>query len=150
MPLAQRGRRADAVLKPGAALTLQVDRAAEEVGLACLERLADEIGFRIHLITDAVRGQIIALGKSAHRQVVFAHLDAVDGTIKVGGLGNDLEAGRIRLANDGNWCGGSSTVESACSTTARHSSISDCMCAAWCCSAWNEPISTPNCSRSFK
>jgi hypothetical protein len=103
MPLAQRGRRVDAVLKPGAALTLQVDRAAEEVGLACLERLADEIGFRIHLITDAVRGQIIALGKSAHRQVVFAHLDAVDGTIKVGGLANDLEAGRIRLANDGNW-----------------------------------------------
>jgi hypothetical protein len=35
--------------------------------------------------------------------VVFAHLDAVDGTIKVGGLGNDLAAGRIRVANDGNW-----------------------------------------------
>jgi hypothetical protein len=32
---------------------------------------------------------------------VFAHLDAVDGTIKVGGLGN--EPGTVRLANDGNW-----------------------------------------------
>ena len=103
MPLAERGQRVDAVLKPGAALTLQVDRAAEEVGLACFEQLADELGHRLHLITDAMRGQVVALGKSAHRQVVFAHLDAVDGTIKVGGLGNDLAAGRVRLANDGNW-----------------------------------------------
>lgn len=103
MPLAERGRRVDAVLKPGAALTLQVDRAAEEVGLACLEQLAGEIGHRLHLISDAMRGEVIVLGKSTGREVVFAHLDAVDGTIKVGGLGNDLEGGRVRLANDGNW-----------------------------------------------
>jgi hypothetical protein len=103
MPLAERGRRVDAVLKPGAALTLQVDRAAEEVGLVCLEQLADELGLRIHLIADAVRGQVVELGRSAQREVVFAHLDAVDGTIKVGGLGNDLASGRVRTANDGNW-----------------------------------------------
>ena len=46
-------RRVDAVLKPGAALTLQVDRAAEEVGLACFEQLAAELGHRVHLIADA-------------------------------------------------------------------------------------------------
>lgn len=103
MPLAQRGARVDAVLKPGAALTLQVDRAAEEVGVACFTQLADEIGHRVHLIADPVAGQVIELGASTHRQVVFAHLDAVDGTIKVGGLGNDLATGRIRVASDGNW-----------------------------------------------
>ena len=103
MPLGERGRRVDAVLKPGAAITMQVDRAAEEVGLAGLEQLAAEIGLRVHVIADAARGQIIALGRSRQREVVFAHLDAVDGTIKVGGLGNDLPAGRVRVANDGNW-----------------------------------------------
>jgi len=103
MPLAERGVRVDAVLKPGAALVMQVDRAAEEVGLADLDRLADELGLRVHVIADPLRGQVVELGRSARREVVFAHLDAVDGTIKVGGLGNDLAAGRVRVANDGNW-----------------------------------------------
>jgi hypothetical protein len=103
MPLDERGRRVDAVLKPGAALTLQVDRAAEEVGVACFEQLAAELGHRVHLIVDPVAGQVIELGRAPHRRVVFAHLDAVDGTIKVGGLGNDLAAGKVRVASDGNW-----------------------------------------------
>jgi hypothetical protein len=103
MPLAERAGRVDAVLKPGAALTLQVDRAAEDVGLACFEQLAAEIGYRVHLIADAVKGEVIELGTASRRQVVFAHLDAVDGTIKVGGLGNDLPAGKVRVAGDGNW-----------------------------------------------
>jgi hypothetical protein len=103
MPLAERTEKVDAVLKPGAALTLQVDRVAEDVGVACFEQLALEIDHRIHLIADPLTGQIIKLGRSSRREVVFAHLDAVDGTIKVGGLGNDLASGKVRLANDGNW-----------------------------------------------
>lgn len=103
MPLAERGRRVDAALKPGAALTMQVDRVAEEVGVACLEQLAAELDHRIHLIADAQRSHVIELGHSSRREIVFAHLDAVDGTIKVGGLGNDLAAGAVRVANDGNW-----------------------------------------------
>jgi hypothetical protein len=103
MPPADRGHRVDAVLKPGAALTMQVDRAAEEVGLACLDGLAADLDLRVHLIADAVRGSVIEIGRSQRREVVFAHLDAVDGTIKVGGLGNDLAGGKIRLANDGSW-----------------------------------------------
>jgi hypothetical protein len=103
MPLAERGRPVEAALKPGAAISLQVDRAAEEVGVAGLERLAAELGHRIHLIADAPRGRVIELGSSPAREIVFAHLDAVDGTIKVGGLGNDLAGGKVRVANDGNW-----------------------------------------------
>src|SRR5580765_3547968 len=78
MPLAERAGRVDAVLKPGAALTLQVDRAAEEIGLVCFEQLAAEIGYRIHLIADAVKGEVIELGSARQREIVFAHLDAVD------------------------------------------------------------------------
>ena len=103
MPLGERGHRVEAALKPGAAITMQVDRIAEEVGLACLEQLAAELGLRIEVIADALRGQVVTLGRSRRREVIFAHLDAVDGTIKVGGLGNDLPAGRVRVANDGTW-----------------------------------------------
>jgi hypothetical protein len=103
MPLAERGRRVDAALKPGVALTLEVDRAAERVGIAAFEQLAGEIDHRIHLIVDVGRRQVIPLGRSTRREVVFASFDAVDGTMKVGGLGNDLARGRIRIANDGNW-----------------------------------------------
>lgn len=103
MPLAERGRRVDAVLKPGIALTLEVDRAAEQVALAAFEQLATEIGHRVHLVVDPARGHVIPLGRSVSREIVFAALDAVDGTMKVGGLGNDLVRGRIRIANDGTW-----------------------------------------------
>jgi hypothetical protein len=103
MPVADRGVKEQAVLKPGVPLTMHVDRVGEEVGVACLEQLANELGHRIHLLVDPVAGEVIKLGRSAHREIVFAHLDAIDGTIKVGGLGNDLAAGKVRIANDGNW-----------------------------------------------
>ena len=103
MPLGERGRTVDAALKPGAAITLQVDRTAEEIAIAAFERLADEVGYRLHLIVDPSRAQVIELGRSPQRQVIFAYLDAIDGTIKVGGLCNDVAAGKIRVASDGNW-----------------------------------------------
>jgi hypothetical protein len=103
MPLAERGRTVDAALKPGAAITLQVDRTAEDIAIAAFERLADEVGYRLHLIVDPARAQVIELGRSPQRQVIFAYLDAIDGTIKVGGLCNDVAAGKIRVASDGNW-----------------------------------------------
>src|SRR4029079_339324 len=71
MPLAERGRRADAALKPGLALTLEVDRVAEQAAIAALERLAAEIGHRVHLIVDPGRGHVIPLGRSTHRHIVF-------------------------------------------------------------------------------
>jgi len=103
MPPAERGPSVDAILKPGAAITMQVDCTAEKVGIAALERLAAEVGHRIHLIADVARAQVIELGQSARAEIIYAMLDAVDGTIKVGGLGNDLAGGKVRLANDGNW-----------------------------------------------
>src|SRR5262245_188163 len=86
MPPAERGPSVDAILKPGAAITMQVDRTAEKVGIAALERLAAEVGHRIHLIADVARAQVLELGQSAKAEIIYAMLDAVDGTIKVGGL----------------------------------------------------------------
>lgn len=103
MPVGERGRPDQAALKPGGARTQHVDRVAENVGIACFERLAHEIGYRLLLLTDPARGETLTLGDAQRAEVIFAHLDAVDGTIKIGGLGNDLAAGRVRVANDGNW-----------------------------------------------
>jgi hypothetical protein len=103
MPIAERGRTVETALKPGAAIALQVDRTAEQIGIAAFTRLAAEVGYRIHVIVDAARAQVIELGRSTARQVIFAYLDAIDGTIKVGGLDNDLVAGKIRVASDGAW-----------------------------------------------
>lgn len=102
-PIARRAAAAQAALKPGGPLVLEVDRIAEELAIAALERLADEIGVRIHLIADPVRAQVMVLGRATRREVVYAVVDAIDGTMKVGGLGNDLAGGILRVVNDGAW-----------------------------------------------
>lgn len=102
LPVEQRGVLVDAALKPGRQ-TQQVDRVAEEIGLACFERLAAELGHRLVVLADVAGDAQIAIGSAARAEIVYAHLDAVDGTIKIGGLGNDLGAGRVRVANDGSW-----------------------------------------------
>lgn len=103
MPIGERGRADTAALKPGGVRTQHVDRVAEEVGIAALEQLAGELGHRVVLIADVAAAALLPLGSAAAAEVIFAHLDAVDGTIKVGGLGSDLAAGRARVANDGSW-----------------------------------------------
>jgi len=103
MPPAQRGAAAPAALKPGGQIVLAVDGVAERVGLAHLERLADAIGCRIAVITDAERGTTLPLGRATRPEIIYAMLDAVDGTIKVGGLGNAADGSAVRLANDGGW-----------------------------------------------
>ncbi|MGH7785505.1 MAG: hypothetical protein ACRERC_01490, partial [Candidatus Binatia bacterium] len=61
------------------------------------------VGIRIMLLVDAARGLLLPLGTASGPEVIFAQLDAVDGTIKVGGLGNDPGGAAVRVANDGNW-----------------------------------------------
>ena len=54
------------------------------------------------MIVDYDKGEFHPIGKdSAYR--IWAYVDPVDGTIKVAGLGNDLERGVYRLGNDGGW-----------------------------------------------
>ena len=97
-------RPAPAALKPGEQIVLAVDAAAEAVGLAHLERLSAEIGCPIALVADAARGTLLTVGAGGgDGERVYAMLDAVDGTIKVGGLGNPADGSAVRLANDGGW-----------------------------------------------
>ena len=103
MPPAARSRPAPAALKPGGQLVLAVDGAAEAVGVAHLERLSAAIDCPLALIADAAAGALLPIGAARGARRIYATLDAVDGTIKVGGLGNPADGSAVRLANDGGW-----------------------------------------------
>jgi hypothetical protein len=104
LPLLERVARNPSLLKPRIReLTRNVDRVADDVAIEVLEELGATIGHRIELIVDPANATVHTIGGRRGREVVFAYMDAVDGTIKVGGLGNDLAARRIRTANDGGW-----------------------------------------------
>ncbi len=99
MPLADRGRTCTSILKPKG--NKKADAVAESVGLRHLERLARELGCPVKLLTDTAGGSP-TIGRDSGA-VVWVSFDAVDGTVKLAGLGNDLRRGRIRAANDGAW-----------------------------------------------
>lgn len=82
---------------------VRADKAGEDVAIRCLEALSKTVGYRIVLIVDVGSGRTHPIGASGKPDAIFALVDAVDGTFKVGGLGNDLSAGKLRLANDGAW-----------------------------------------------
>ena len=100
MPLAERGRPCTSRLKP--ARNVRADAVAEEIGLGELEALGAALGAPIELIGDVAKGESFRIGASGRMPVIWGSFDAVDGTIKVAGLGNDLPA-RFRAANDGAW-----------------------------------------------
>jgi hypothetical protein len=104
LALEERVARTPSLIKPRLReLTRNVDNVADMAAIRVLEALSARIGHRIELLIDASTGAIHSVGTAAGPRVVFAYLDAVDGTIKLGGLGNDLAAGRVRCANDGAW-----------------------------------------------
>ena len=103
MPPAERGRKGPAALKPGEQIVMAVDATAEAVGLAHLERLSAAVGYPVAVIADAGRGALVTVGAERDGERIYAMLDAVDGTIKVGGLGNPPDGSVVRLANDGGW-----------------------------------------------
>jgi hypothetical protein len=103
MPPPVRSRPAPAALKPGASLVLAVDAAAEAIALAHLDQLSRELAVPIAVVTDAAGGATVTVGGAAGDERIYAMIDAVDGTIKVGGLGNAPDGSAIRAANDGGW-----------------------------------------------
>jgi hypothetical protein len=102
MPPAERGRPTRSLLKPkGGYGARHVDARAEAVGLAHLERLAHELGIGIELLVDPGTLLTHRIGR-ADGPRIWASMDAIDGTVKVAGLGTPA-ADRVRLANDGGW-----------------------------------------------
>ncbi|MCW5890445.1 MAG: hypothetical protein KIT14_07815 [bacterium] len=94
------------LLKPkGGYGARRVDAEAEALGLARLEALADRLGVAIELLRDAGDAAGNAshrLGRATGAERIWAAMDAIDGTVKVAGLGPRLPD-RVRLANDGGW-----------------------------------------------
>jgi len=100
----ERARHRTPLLKPGGGYgARQVDALAEEVGLAHLERLARDLGCTLELLVDPAAGTTHRVGRGA--RTIWASMDAIDGTVKVAGLGERQED-RVRLANDGGWAAG--------------------------------------------
>jgi hypothetical protein len=92
------------LLKPhGGYGARHVDAVAEEIGLAHLGRLADGLGCAIELLVDPAAGFTHRVGRGS--ETIWASMDAIDGTVKVAGLGERL-ADRVRVANDGGWAAG--------------------------------------------
>lgn len=100
-------RRADEripLLKPGGGYGARhVDAAAEEVGLAHLEALARETGCAVELVVDPAARLTHRLGRGS--RVIWSSMDAIDGTVKVAGLG-PRHPDRLGLGNDGGWATG--------------------------------------------
>jgi hypothetical protein len=99
MPFSERSVRTTSILKPEATgrATL-ADAKGEEEGVKILDKLSKEIRHNIHLIVNPSNGSLYKIGSSTSDKVVFAYMDAVDGTWKVAGIG-----GPKYQSNDGNW-----------------------------------------------
>ncbi len=104
MDARERGAPRTPRLKPGGGYGARhVDAAAEDVGLAHLERLARAHGCAVELLVDPAAGLTHRLGQGP--RTIFASMDAIDGTVKVAGLGTPA-SDRVRLSNDGGWAAG--------------------------------------------
>jgi hypothetical protein len=92
------------LLKPhGGYGARHVDAAAEELGLAHLERLSRDVGAAVEVLVDPAAGATHRIGHGS--RAIYASMDAIDGTVKVAGLGARHDD-RVRLANDGGWAAG--------------------------------------------
>jgi len=100
MALHERAKPCTSVLKPRG--NKQVDAAAEAVGIRHLERLSAAVRYPIKLLPESNQPPHV-IETSTSAAAIWVSFDAVDGTIKVAGLGNDLRHHRMRAANDGAW-----------------------------------------------
>lgn len=101
----QRGQVCTSILKPEAKDRAKfADAKSEEIGIRYLTGLSAQTGFEIELIVDPTANKTYPIGGPSYEKGspcskrIFAYLDAVDGTIKVAGLG-----GSQYQANAGNW-----------------------------------------------
>ena len=103
MPPVERARPSRSILKPGGGYgARKVDAAAEAVGIEHLERLSDEIGHPIELLVESGALTTHRIGRARGAAAVWACMDAIDGTVKVAGLGASRDR-RVAIGNDGGW-----------------------------------------------
>jgi hypothetical protein len=100
MALRERAQPCVSILKPRG--NAKADAVAEAVGMRHLERLSAALRHPIKLLADADQPPHV-IGASKGTAAIWVSFDAVDGTVKVAGLGNDLRRRKMRAANDGAW-----------------------------------------------
>jgi hypothetical protein len=102
MPPIERAQPTTSILKPhGGYGARKVDAAAEALALEHLDRLSHEISYPIAVLVESDPPTFHRVGL-AHGPVVWTCMDAIDGTVKIAGLG--APAGdRVAVGNDGGW-----------------------------------------------
>eukprot|EP00798_Chlamydomonas_sp_ICE-L_P023061 gene23061-30250_t len=117
IPYHKRGERVPSAIKPPPNMSALADLVGEEEAFKVLAHLADELDCEVRVVVDPSSGlyrgvppmtEATEAGDPEKPRAVYrylyCYLDAVDGTVKVGGLNN--ERGRLRAANDGSWAVG--------------------------------------------
>ncbi|MBU2616361.1 MAG: hypothetical protein KKB79_00050 [Nanoarchaeota archaeon] len=82
--------------------TATPDAIGEKIAVEMFEGISDCYKKQINLILDPNENKYYQLGKDSDKKI-WAYADPVDGTIKLAGLGSDLQKGIYRLGNDGGW-----------------------------------------------
>jgi hypothetical protein len=106
----QRMAKSAALLKPPPETSSFPDVEGERVALELLTAAAAELGHRICVVGDPSRSYHVAVGPAADAAApeaaatIWCYLDAVDGTLKLSGLGNTSSC--LRAVNDGSWAVG--------------------------------------------
>ncbi len=119
MPVQQRVQKAPSPLKPPPATSALPDLVGEQVAFTHLQALATHLASEVRVVVDPASGRYHALtpassapppeATSTSGRHIWAYLDAVDGTLKLSGLGN--APGVARVVNDGSWAVGLALTE---------------------------------------
>ncbi|GAX80200.1 hypothetical protein CEUSTIGMA_g7638.t1 [Chlamydomonas eustigma] len=111
LPVSQRMARAVSILKPPPGDAALPDVLGEEAAWGILAGVSSQLWAEIRVIINHESYHPIkAPGISTESGLqIWCYLDAVDGTVKLAGLGN--EPGRLRSANDGAWAVGLAFTE---------------------------------------
>ncbi|MFH0829684.1 MAG: hypothetical protein V1887_00800 [Candidatus Aenigmatarchaeota archaeon] len=95
----------DAILKPGSKAK-RADAEGEKVGIEHLKGISHFIGKNIRLVVDPIKQTTYDIGNYGSSEVIWGYFDAIDGTMKVAGLGSDPKNKTYRLGNNGCWATG--------------------------------------------
>ena len=103
----ERARPSTSVLKPYQGDKAKyADAEGERVGFELLGKLSQEESLAIGIIVDPMAGDVLEIGDHSRGEISYCYFDAVDGTIKVAGLGSEPETGIHRVGNNGCWATG--------------------------------------------
>jgi hypothetical protein len=100
----QRMQKTSGFLKPPPEMAAYPDVAGEELAIKHLRAAAEKLGHKIRIVGDpSSNSHHLDVGPET-AECIWCYLDAVDGTLKLSGLGNTASC--LRAVNDGSWAMG--------------------------------------------